>query len=252
MCTLTLVPADQHLIITMNRDESIDRSEGQPHKWMDSDHPKRWFGTDAATGGSWFGVNEYGLAVALLNRYQEHNPEALRSRGELIPSLLGATSRAAAENLLGAISWPLYDTLDIFLIDHNGMTHTRWNGRCTQRWYEPPGPSLYTSASAALGTATLYRQRIFKRHIASGPPSDPDRLIDVHRTRCEERPALGLLMERPGRHTKSLCQVILGGSHIHARYLTRNDLLEGLKPLWERVPSKAGALQRGQPHHFAI
>jgi len=239
MCTLTLVPANQQLIITMNRDESIARNEGQPHRWLDSDHPKRWFGTDEATGGSWFGVNEYGLAVALLNRYQEHNPEASHSRGELIPSLLRAPSRSAAEHQLDTTAWPLYDTLDIFLIDHNGMTHTQWDGRCTQRWYEPPGPSLYTSASAALAAATLYRQRIFRRHLTSGPPFDPDRLINVHRTRCAERPALGLLMERPGRHTKSLCQAVLGDNHIHARYFTRSDLLEGGKPTWERVPSKA-------------
>ncbi len=236
MCTLTLVPAKDHLIITMNRDEAVDRHEGPPHRWLDSDQPRRWFGTDKASGGSWFGVNEFGLAIALLNRYQAHNPDASRSRGELIPSLLPAPDRSAAERRLNAASWSLYAPFDLLLIDQWGISHHQWDGQCARHWEEPPGPALYTSASVASSTATLYRQRVFRRHLASGSPPDADALLELHRTRCPERPALGLLMERPGRHTKSLCQALLGNDSVHTRHLTRKQLLAGTRPAWETAP----------------
>jgi uncharacterized protein with NRDE domain len=104
MCTLALffeVFGTYPLLIAANRDERYDRPAAPPALIAGS--PKIIAGRDLRAGGTWLGVNEYGLMVGILNRRvngavpAHANP---RSRGLLCLDLLTLRNTAAAFDFL--------------------------------------------------------------------------------------------------------------------------------------------------------
>lgn len=82
MCVLALLldpGGPVPLIAAANRDESLAR----PSKPPDEIEPGIFGGRDLWTGGTWFGVNDRGLFVAVTNRRMPAKTEASYSRGLL-------------------------------------------------------------------------------------------------------------------------------------------------------------------------
>jgi uncharacterized protein with NRDE domain len=97
MCTLVIylkTAVDYPVVIAANRDEFLDRPACNPTTLLDNPHVIG--GQDLRAGGTWLGINEFGLIVGLLNRRAENgaNPVA-RSRGLL--TLDALKRRTAAE-----------------------------------------------------------------------------------------------------------------------------------------------------------
>ena len=102
MCTLILyfrVFAEYPIVIAANRDEALTRPSSTPVQLWSS--PWIYGGQDLQAGGTWLGVNAYGVAVGVLNR-QSLTPadSQFRSRGQLCLTALKYTS---ATNALEAI-----------------------------------------------------------------------------------------------------------------------------------------------------
>jgi uncharacterized protein with NRDE domain len=97
MCLLALVfrvVEDAPLIVGANREEFYARG-GSPPRLLDG--PVRAAaGLDPTAGGTWLGLNEHGVVVAVTNRRKSHPPDRPRSRGLLARDLLGCESAAAA------------------------------------------------------------------------------------------------------------------------------------------------------------
>ena len=72
------------VLIGANRDEMIDRPWQPPGRhWPD--RPDVVAGLDSLAGGSWLGINDWGVAAAVLNRHGSLGPASeRRSRGELV------------------------------------------------------------------------------------------------------------------------------------------------------------------------
>jgi uncharacterized protein with NRDE domain len=86
---------DAPLIIGANREELYNRPATPPQ--LVADEPLRFTaGLDLAAGGTWLGVNERGVVVAVTNRGKGNVPPQPRSRGLLARQLLGCASAAAA------------------------------------------------------------------------------------------------------------------------------------------------------------
>jgi uncharacterized protein with NRDE domain len=106
VCTLALyyrIFDEFPLVVAANRDEHYERPSAMP-TLLDG-KPKIIAGKDLRAGGTWLGVNEYGLAAGILNRrLDEHMgpAAATRSRGLLCMDLLQFTSSGAAGNFIGA------------------------------------------------------------------------------------------------------------------------------------------------------
>jgi uncharacterized protein with NRDE domain len=89
------------VIVAANRDEHYDRPSVPPHLW--STEPKILAGKDLLAGGTWLGVNEFGLLVGILNRRSNNPSDPLtrtRSRGLLCLDLLSLKSAAAARTFV--------------------------------------------------------------------------------------------------------------------------------------------------------
>jgi uncharacterized protein with NRDE domain len=103
MCTLVILRRPGHdwpLLLAANRDEMIDRPWQPPGRhWPE--RPDVVAGLDELAGGSWLGLNDFGVVAGILNRHGTLGPApGQRSRGELVLEALDhADARHAAEAL---------------------------------------------------------------------------------------------------------------------------------------------------------
>src|SRR5438046_760258 len=77
------------LLVLANREEFYARPTAGPLHFPRQGDAPAWFGgIDLAAGGTWLGVNECGLLVAVTNRKKQGPPANPPSRGLLCRSLL--------------------------------------------------------------------------------------------------------------------------------------------------------------------
>ncbi|HAP98742.1 MAG TPA: hypothetical protein DCQ35_01630, partial [Rhodospirillum rubrum] len=103
MCTVVIDrrPGDPWpLLVAANRDELADRPWLPPARHWPS-RPEVIAGLDELAGGTWMGLNDWGVVACVLNREGTLGPLAgRRSRGELVLDALDmADARDAAEAL---------------------------------------------------------------------------------------------------------------------------------------------------------
>lgn len=117
MCTLAVyvrMSQDLPLVVAANRDEFLDRPTAEPQiiAW----DPWVLAGQDLVAGGTWFGINQHGMVVGLLNRRSPQGPDAsLRSRGILCLQALQCGSPAEATALLAGIDGSAYNQFNLLI-----------------------------------------------------------------------------------------------------------------------------------------
>jgi uncharacterized protein with NRDE domain len=119
MCLLALfyrAVEDAAIVLGANREEFYARDGKAPQVL---DLPVRAAaGVDPVAGGTWLGVNQYGVVVAVTNRPISHVPARPRSRGLLTRDLLGQPSAAAAaEYAVRELESKLYAGCNFLLAD---------------------------------------------------------------------------------------------------------------------------------------
>lgn len=134
MCTLIVAHQifDRYpIVIAANRDEQLGRLS-EPPKKRDQE-----FGIfsplDLQRGGTWIGVNAYGVFAGLTNRMDIPSRPGCRSRGEIVMKALH--SRSAEEAFHQTQCWDgqslngfnliIADPIHLFLVQSDGQTITR-------------------------------------------------------------------------------------------------------------------------------
>lgn len=103
-------------MIAANRDEFLDRPSADP-QLMSAD-PWVVGGQDLSGGGTWFGVNEHGMVVGLLNRRTAKAPDPRkRSRGLLCLETLQARSPEQALERLSREGGEAYNGFNLLIAD---------------------------------------------------------------------------------------------------------------------------------------
>jgi len=180
MCTLVILRRPDHewpVIIGANRDEMIGRTALPPGRhWPDRDEVVA--GMDLLAGGSWLGVNDWGLAAAVLNRQGSLGPDAaMRSRGELVLEALDHADAVAAAAALAELDPAAYRTFNLIVADNRDGFWLRHAGTGRVEVH-PLGDGLSLVASGDIGdTGESETRRLIlarPRFEAAAPP-DPDR-----------------------------------------------------------------------------
>lgn len=119
MCLLVLcyrVAEDAPVVVGANREEFYQRG-GTPPQLLEG--PVRSAaGLDPVAGGTWLGVNEHGLLVAVTNRRKTQPPPQPRSRGLLARQLLDCASAADAARLAAQeLEQHPYDGCNLICVD---------------------------------------------------------------------------------------------------------------------------------------
>jgi len=120
MCSLIILRrpgAPWPLLLAANRDELRTRPWRAPARhWPD--RPEVVAGLDALSGGSWLGVNDYGLVAAVLNRVGSLGPApGKRSRGELVLEALEHADARAASAALSDLDPDAYRPFNLIIAD---------------------------------------------------------------------------------------------------------------------------------------
>lgn len=205
MCTVTLLPDADGFRIGFNRDERRDRPPAEPPRAHALGRLRAWFPVDAPGGGSWIGVNESGLAVALLNRSMAPARAARgrRSRGLVVPLVLGTRSLDGARAVLQRIDASRFlpfrlivvQGRQFFLATGDGATLALGAGR---------GLRPFMLASSSLGDERVRgpRGRLFERLVLRASDRRAAQ-AEFHAHRWTARPEISVVMHRPDAKTVS-------------------------------------------------
>lgn len=119
MCIIALLyqtARNAPVLVAANREERFDRPTQAPK--IQPGTPRVVCGIDRKAGGTWLGVNQYGLVATVTSRPKSLVPAAPRSRGLLCRELLNfrtakeAAKRAAAELATGVYAGANYICAD--------------------------------------------------------------------------------------------------------------------------------------------
>ncbi|HKS88379.1 MAG TPA: NRDE family protein [Stellaceae bacterium] len=177
MCTLVILRRPAHdwpVVIGANRDEMIDRPALPPGRhWPD--RAEIVAGRDLLAGGSWLGVNDWGVAAAVLNRHGSLGPaEGLRSRGELVLEALDHADAVDAAAALADLDPAAYRTFNLIVADNRDAFWLRHAGgeRIELR---PIKEGLSLIAAGDIDDFTTLRLAFALIPFTAAPPPDPDR-----------------------------------------------------------------------------
>ena len=180
MCTLAAyvgVWDDLPLLVAANRDEFLDRPAADPAVIAHS--PWVVAGQDLTAGGTWFGVNQVGMVVGLLNRRREGGPDPQRrSRGLLCLEVLQTRSLAAAEACVRATAPEAYNSYNLLVADrHAAFVATNALGQVVVTSL-PPGVHLLTNLELNDPTCPrIAKSSVLFRGVSRPRGDDVSRLI---------------------------------------------------------------------------
>lgn len=218
MCTLSWSPGPDGYQVFFNRDEQRTRPRAAPPEERLSDGVRYLAPEDRPGGGTWIAVNEAGITICLLNRYDDgaRAPDPDReSRGGIVTRVAGATSMDQLIEGLARLPWDRYAPCTVFAFDGGAQVRSwRWavSGRLDTATRVTAG--FLASSSAVDGAAVVDgRRRQF------GTVHDPATLVRLHASHHPERGARSVCMHRPDAHTVAFCRVSVTGTGVQLTYV---------------------------------
>jgi hypothetical protein len=233
MCTVSIISlpsrAGLHLAgegdgpgfrIVCNRDESPKRAPAGLPKWRSIEREgipgaRAMWPMDMEAGGTWIAAGEHGLALCLLNLNLEppvdlRGAKGLKSRGLVIPRLLGADSAADAIARLQKSALKSYAPFRLVAVDGHGgrlsIGEARWNRKQVETvWHS--GPSACFVSSGLGDSKVVSRLALFEQMVVEGEGSMAERQDDFHRHQWPDRPEVSVMMCRADARTVSVTTV---------------------------------------------
>ena len=197
----------------MNRDEVRSRDETNEIE----QHDGIFYPVDKTAGGTWFGYNEHGTVMALLNRYQDKQIETENSRGLIIPALLKSHNISVD---LDKLLEKDFNPFDLIIINHIQIIHCCWNGKelsISTKSY----PFFISSSSIDPQRVLNFRTRKFFDFEAK---SGRNILTDLHLVQDINNTSASIYMSRDITHTKSISQLCLKSESLNYHYFTEESL----------------------------
>ena len=224
MCTLSIISSNSQLIVTMNRDENRQRPETNKIKHINTVNSQH-YPQDRQSGGTWFGFNQRGIALALLNRYQDESGPGARSRGELIPSLLPYKNIDTILEKLADTDYTPYAPFDLVIMAADNIHQLSWDGAQTEQ-LSNTAPFFLTSSSRRHTFVLPHRQQLFERFLQrQGSMLQAESVLgDFHLYQNPDDCCASVNMARDISHTKSLSQLIIEGRSLNYYYFPQSAL----------------------------
>ncbi|MEO8275756.1 MAG: NRDE family protein [Thermoanaerobaculia bacterium] len=225
MCTASWLTDGPRFHLLFNRDELLRRSRGVAPELHAREGVAYLSPTDPQSGGTWFAATERGLLVALLNRNVDGQTSGSttpgrRSRGSLIPELVGARTIAEFNRLLEALDLSECPPFRMFA-NLPGEPHSSgavWNGErlSIQAITTPSG--LLCSSSRGDQRATEVRSALWSERAAERAALGAEALRRFHRSHEPERSAVSVCMHREDAQSVSHLDVTRDATVITVAY----------------------------------
>jgi len=239
MCTFSFVPTRDGYYAAMNRDERLTRSEASPPSIFQSGHLLGIYPFEQG-GGTWIACNQHGVTLALLNwnLASSKTPIKQRSRGTLIPQLIGQSTLDEVTPELGHL------TLDGFLPfrlvgvfqNRRQIREWRWDGVSLAPLSFPWKPHHWFSSGASDEMAERIRGEACR---VAWQEQDAGSLPWLHALHSSHGGAAGpfsVCAHRPDAGTVSYSEIAFDASIATFRYIRGAPCLNSLGALTLTIP----------------
>jgi hypothetical protein len=214
------LPEGRALRLACNRDEQRWRPAAlRPGLHARGQHKGAW-PTDPVGGGTWVGVNDAGLALALLNvtgMPAEQSRGIARSRGAIIPELLGRGSLESAFLKAAALEPAVYAPFRLVLSIPGQWAEVASDGLRLSLVAPQPlrDPLLFTSSGLGDLVVARPRSELFAECFLEATPEAQD---NFHRHQWPDRQHLSVCMRRPDARTVSFTTITITASRARLGY----------------------------------
>lgn len=224
MCTVTIVPYDDGFRLVSNRDERRDRPAAMPPTVHQLPCTTAIYPVDPVGGGTWIGVNDAGLAAALLNRTIDsaapHGCTPPRSRGLIIPHLLGCRSLIDALEMVEGFDPAQFDLFRLALVQRMAAVVLASDGlTLTVETMGLSRPLMLTSSSLGDAVVEAPRRCLFERLVSK---KKKDAWVAAqtrfHAHRWRSRGDISITMEREVTRTVSRTCIAVTSRATDIRY----------------------------------
>lgn len=174
MCTIiiaTRCAPESPLFVVANRDESLVRPSSPP-ALRQIEGIRALAPRDELSGGSWLGLNEAGVFVAITNRFQVERREEHRSRGELVWSALAARNVDEALASVRSISARNYGGFHFLVADSESAEVIWSDGKTLHELSLKPGYYALSERSFEAGESS--RLENLQRRLPQGRRLDAE------------------------------------------------------------------------------
>ena len=221
MCTFSLLPTPDGLLVTSNRDEHVSRPDSTPPQSVPLGLKQVLYSADGLAQGTWFAVDSHGRYSVLLNgAFEKHNRSEhyRRSRGLILLELVAdfEFSRAFHEIDL--------EHIEPFQIIHGNQGEAMqlvWDGSNKHMNPVPVHePTLFCSATLYDSAQQSTLQNRFQSHLQYLDKPE----LDMQRLHSMPQNQGGLLLHRNQVRTTSISQALINADLIQYRF---QNLLTG-------------------------
>jgi hypothetical protein len=215
-------------LLCFNRDESRQRPEALPPGLRRGPSGVAFLAPlDPGEGGTWILVNQWGLALALLNNYQARlapSGEPI-SRGRLVMDLAESVSGEQVAEQLANHDLSRYRGFHLLVLGPTGSAEVfDWDGQRLDRESQGERRLPLISSGYDLPGVTLARRAAFEREFPRGTSLDAAGLRRFQAARAEPVPgrtpsgAYGVRMSRPDARTVSQTEIEINPQEVCLRY----------------------------------
>ena len=227
MCTATWLTFEKGYELFFNRDEARTRMPAEPARIQELEGCRALAPTDGDAGGTWIGVNELGLSVALLNASDAYGrSEGFQSRGRLVRELLASGGTEDALERLARAELTRFRGFRVLFLEP-GATRPEvraWDGSLLHE--ETPRLPLASSSVGSVEAHAVRALALGELTTAAGgePPALGERALDralleaFHGSHLPERGAFSPCMHRPDARTVSVSHVVVSEADVSFRY----------------------------------
>jgi uncharacterized protein with NRDE domain len=224
MCTVSWVREENGYHLFCNRDEKWTRKPALPPR-PDARRGVRFLApVDGDFGGSWIGVNEFGVSCCLLNGtdVEESGQRAaapVRSRGLLLLDLIPCASAAEMCDSLRRADLSPYAPFTFAAVEcAEPAAIVRWTGSEATVAREAGPHRMLTSSSFDSAEVRRRRGELYRRLAGPREQTTPGQLLAFHHSHNPEPSPYSTCMHRPDAGTVSFSQVRVSPADIEFFY----------------------------------
>lgn len=230
MCTVSWLRSADGYVLFSNRDERRTRKAALGPRVASARGVSFIGPVDGDAGGYWIAVNQFGLSLALLNRYAPSNHTRagdFTSRGLLLPQLLDCETSSAVVERIQKVD---LDQFQPFILLAVGVeppaTLCEWSGGDLIIERDAEARMPVTSSSLIEQSVTDRRRDVFAAMKGSREAPDLALLAEFHRSHLPERGPVSVCMHRDDAETVSLSKVSVTSERVELTYHPKSPCLE--------------------------
>lgn len=222
MCTVTIIPLDHPstprglrggLRLVTNRDESRNRPTAERPAIVEAHGVRALYPIDPQGGGTWVGVNDQRVIMSILNynprphaELAKTYPNNLISRGNIIPTLIDASSSDEAIARLRATDLSRFAHFRLVIADLEGVALLAWD-RASLRIEEFEREPVCVVSSGLGDDVVQPRLPLFDEMVRSEPTIEAQDAFHAHQ--WPDRTEQSVRMARSGARTVSVTSITL-------------------------------------------